>query len=79
MVNWFVQLVTNFQILIAHGRMMKCGSCCEIVKLQMRDYYLKTRMFSIDMGCCDIELVPEWLKTMGLVTMDFKELYMSFV
>ena len=36
-------------------------------------------MFSIDMGGCDIVLGAEWLRTLVMVTMDFKELYMSFV
>jgi hypothetical protein len=35
---------------------MKCGGCCENVKLQMRNYTLKTHMFSIAMGGCDIVL-----------------------
>jgi hypothetical protein len=58
---------------------MKCGGCCENVKLQMGDYHLKTHMFAIDMGGCDIVLGAEWLCTLGQITMDFKELYMSFV
>jgi hypothetical protein len=59
--------------------MIKCGGCCENVKLQMRDYHLKTHMFAIDMGVCDIVLRAKWLHTLGPITMDFKELYMSFV
>lgn len=35
--------------------MMKCGGCCDIVKLKMGDYHPKTHMFSVDMGGCDIE------------------------
>ena len=45
----------------------------------MGDYHLQTRMFSIDMGGCDIVLGVEWLCTMGPITMDFQDLYMSFV
>jgi hypothetical protein len=30
------------------------------------------------MGACDIVLGIEWLRTLGLITMDFLELYMSF-
>jgi hypothetical protein len=54
------------------------GVRCENVKLQMGDYQLKTHLFSINMGGCDIVLGEEWLHTLGPVTMDFKELYMSF-
>ena len=69
----------NFQILIANGGMMKCGGYRENAKLQIGDYHLKNQMFFIDIGCCDIVLGVERLKTLGLVTIDFKELYMSFV
>ena len=30
------------------------------------------------MGGCDIVLGTEWLHTLGPITMDFQELYMSF-
>jgi len=33
---------------------MKCEGRCESVKLKMGDYQLKTHMFSIHMGGCDI-------------------------
>jgi hypothetical protein len=33
-------------------------------------------MFSIDMGDCDIVLGVEWLRTLGSITMDLKELTM---
>ena len=58
---------------------MKCGVRCENVKLQMGDYHLKTHMFSIDMGGCDIVLGAKWFRTLGPITMDFQELYMKFV
>ena len=58
---------------------MKCGGRCENVKLQMGDYHLKTHMFVIDMGGCDIVLGAEWVCTLGPITMDFQEIYMIFV
>jgi hypothetical protein len=50
----------------------------ENVWLQMDDYSLKTRMFSIEMGGCDIVFCFEWLKILGSITIDFHELYKSF-
>ena len=44
----------------------------------MGDYNLKTHMFSISMGGCDIVLGFKWIHTLGLITMDYHELYMSF-
>lgn len=57
---------------------MKCDGRCENVKLHMGDYHLKTQMFAINMGGCDIVLGAEWLRTLSPITVDFQELYMSF-
>eukprot|EP00253_Pinus_taeda_P010028 PITA_10028 len=77
-VHCFVRVVSNFQVQIADGGTMKCEGRCENVKLQMGDYQLKTHMFSIHIGGCDIVLGADWLHTLGPITMDFQELYMSF-
>jgi hypothetical protein len=42
--------------MIANGGSMKCGGRCENVCLQIGDYHLKSHMFAIDMGGCDIVL-----------------------
>jgi hypothetical protein len=52
----YIHAINNFQIMIANGGSMKCGGCCENVCLQIGDYHLKSHMFSIDMGGCDIVL-----------------------
>jgi hypothetical protein len=64
--------------MIANGSSMKCGGHCENVHLQIGDYHLKSHMFSIDMGGCDIVLFAYWLRTLGPILMDFKELTMQF-
>jgi hypothetical protein len=48
------------------------------VCLQIGDDHLKSHMFSIDMGSCDIVLGEDWLRTFGPILMDFKELTMQF-
>jgi hypothetical protein len=64
--------------MIANGGSMKCGGCCENVHLQIGDYHLKSHMFAIDMGGCDIVLGADWLRTLGPILMDFKDLTMQF-
>jgi hypothetical protein len=76
--NFYIRVVNNFQIMIANGGSMKCGGWCENVCLQIGHYQLKSHMFSIDMGGCDIVLGVEWLRTLGPILMDFKELTMQF-
>ena len=38
----------------------------------------ESHMFSIDMGGCDIVLGEEWIRNLGPILMDFKELTMQF-
>jgi hypothetical protein len=77
-INCYIRVVNNFQIMIANGGSMKCGGRCENVHLQIGQYNLKSHMFSIDMGGCDIVLGVEWIHTLGPITMDFKDLTMQF-
>jgi hypothetical protein len=74
----YIHAVENFQIMIANGGSMKCGGSCENVRLQISDYHLKSHMFVIDMGGCDIMLGADWLRTMGPILIDFKDLTMQF-
>jgi hypothetical protein len=74
----YIHAVNNFQIMIANGGSMKCGGHCENVHLQIGDYHLKSHMFSINMGGCDIVLGADWLRTLGPILMHFKELTMQF-
>jgi hypothetical protein len=64
--------------MIANGGSMKCGGRCENVHIQVGGYHLKSHMFSIDMGGCDIVLGAYWLRTVGPILMDFKDLTMQF-
>jgi hypothetical protein len=76
--NFYICTVNNFQIMIANGGSMKCGGICENVCLQIGQYHMKYHMFAIDMGGCDIVLGAEWIRTLGPILMDFKELTMQF-
>jgi hypothetical protein len=76
--NFYICVINNFQIMIVNGGSMKCGGHCENLCLQIGEYHMKYHMFSIDMGSCDIVLGAEWLRTLGPILMDFKELTMKF-
>ena len=67
--HFYVQFISNFQIMISNGCTMKSGVHYENSKLQMGDYHLKTHMFSIDIGGCDIDLGNEWIRNLGPITM----------
>jgi hypothetical protein len=55
----YIHAINNFQIMIANGDSKKCGGHFENARLQIGDYHLKSHMFSIDMGGCDIVLGAE--------------------
>jgi hypothetical protein len=76
--NCYIHAINNFQIMIANGGSMKCGGIWENVCLQIGKYHMKYHMFSIDMGGCGIVLGAEWIRTLGPILMDFKELTMQF-
>jgi hypothetical protein len=76
--NCYIRAINNFQIVISNGRSMKCGGHCENVRLQIGEYHMKYHMFSIDMGSCDIVLGAKWIRTLGPILMEFKELTMQF-
>jgi len=50
---------------------MKCEGSFENMKLQMGDYHLKTHMFLVEMGGCNIVLGLEWIHMLGPIIMDF--------
>jgi hypothetical protein len=76
--NCYIRVVNNFQIMITNGESMKCGGYCENVSLQIGQYHKKSHMFAIDMGDCDIVLGAKWIRTLGPILMEFKELTMQF-
>jgi len=54
--NCYICVINNFQIMIANGGSMKCEGLYENVCLQIGQYHMKSHMFSIHMGGCDIVL-----------------------
>jgi hypothetical protein len=74
----YIHVANNFQLMITNGGSMKHGGNFENVCLQISDYHLKSHMFSINMGGCDIMLGAEWIRNLGPILMDFKELTMQF-
>jgi hypothetical protein len=75
--NCYICVMNNFQIMIVNSGSMKCGGHFENVYLQIGQYHMKYHMFSIDMGGCEIVLDAEWLRNLGPILMDFKELTMQ--
>jgi hypothetical protein len=71
-INCYIHTINNFEIMIVNGSSMKCGGHCENVSLQIGQYHLKSHIFSIDMGGCDIVLGVEWLRTHDPILVDLR-------
>jgi hypothetical protein len=76
--HFYIHVVNNFEIVMVNGGSMKCRGRFQNVRLQIGDYHLKSHMFGIDMGSCDIVLGADWLRNLAPILMDFKKLTMKF-
>ena len=78
LLNCFIYLALEFQVLIADGGTVSCSGKCHSIKLSMADYQLDTPMYVISMGAIDIVLGVQWLTTLGTIEMNFQEIFMRF-
>jgi hypothetical protein len=76
--NCYISVVNNFQMMISNGGSMKCGGHCENVCLHIGEYHMKYHIFCINIGGYDIVLGVEWIRTLVLILMNFKESTMQF-
>ena len=48
------------------------------VHISMGDYNLRSDMFALPLGGCDVVLGAQWLRTLGPILWDFAKLWMQF-
>ena len=74
--NCFVHPCSSFEVMISNGGALPCkGKCCN-VRISIGDYNLRSDMFSLPLGGCDVVLGAQWLRTLGPILWDFAELCM---
>ena len=78
LLNCFIYLTPEFQVLIADGGIVSCSGKCHSIKLSIGDYQLDTPMYAISMGATNIVLEVQWFTTLGTIEMNFQELFMRF-
>ena len=47
--------------------------------ISIGDYNLRSNMFVMPLGGCDVILGTQWLRTLGPILWDFAELWMHFL
>ena len=64
--------------MIANGGTFPCKWKCHNLQISIGDYNLRSDMFSLPLGRCDVVLGAQWLRTLGPILWDFAELWMHF-
>ena len=65
--------------MVSNGSTLPCkGKCCSVC-ISIGDYNLRSNMFSMPLGGCDVILGTQWLHTLGPILWDFVELWMHFL
>lgn len=64
--------------MVGNGGKIACKGTCQNVKLSMGQYTLKSDMYVLPLGGCDIVLEIQWLRTLGTIQWNFVELWMTF-
>ena len=70
--------VTNFQVLVANGESIDCAGKCHNIKLSMGEYNLESPMYAFPIGGVDVVMGIQWLRTLGTVSTNYKQLFMRF-
>jgi hypothetical protein len=76
LLNCFVFLASEFQVMIANGGTINCSGKCHDIKLNMGEYLLDSPMMEIQMG--GVVLGVQWLQSLGIVALNFQDLFMRF-
>ena len=64
--------------MVANGGTLPCKGKCRNVGISMGYYNLRSDMFSLTLGGCDVVLGAQWLRTLGPMLWDFAEIWMQF-
>jgi hypothetical protein len=64
--------------MISHGGTINCSGKCHSIKLTIEDYLLDILMIAIQMGGVDVVLEVQWSQSLGIMALNFQELFMRF-
>ena len=71
--NCFVYLAPEFQVMIADGGTINCSGKCHNINLDMGESVLNTPMISIPMGGANVVLGVQWLQSLGTMNFNFQK------
>ena len=65
-------------IMIADGNQLVCEDICRGFSWRIGEHKYEADVILIPLGSCDMVLGIQWLRTLGLISWDFKQLTMKF-
>lgn len=65
--NCYIHPINNFEVMVINRGKIACKGTCHNVKLSMDHYTLKSDMYALPLGGCDIVLGVQWLKTLSIL------------
>jgi len=74
----YIHPTKTFEVMVGNEGKIACKGTCHNVKLSMGHYTLKSDMYTLPLGGCDIVLGVQWLRTLGTMQWNFAELWMTF-
>ena len=75
----FVHSCSIFKFMVANGSTLPYkGKCCNVC-ISIGYYNLRSNMFVMPLGGCDVILGTQWLCTLGPILWDFAKLWMKFL
>lgn len=73
-----VEPLPAFQVFIGSGEFLVCKEVCHQVLLSLQNTVFTEDLFVLGMGGANVVLGIQWLKKLGLVTTNHRELAMEF-
>jgi hypothetical protein len=78
LLNFFVFLAPEFLVVIVDGGTINCSGKCHSINLNIGEYLLDSPMIAIQMGGVDVVLEVQWSQSLGIMALNFQELFMRF-
>ena len=72
-VDSFFHPCSIFKVMIANGGTLPCKGKCHNVRIFIGDCNMRSNMFSMPLGRCDVILGIQWLHTLRPILWDFAE------
>jgi hypothetical protein len=78
LLNLFIYPTPQFQVMIVNQGTINYSRKCHSIKLTMGEYLLDIPMITIQMGDVDVVLWVQWLQSLGIMALNFQELFIRF-